>query len=74
MDFIVYDRDDDDHHQPKLSVPDSKSPVVVQRQLLVENIQHDELLVEEPQPLVGDIPQVNRLLVVAEDNILEIQG
>lgn len=74
MDFIVYDRDGDDHHQPKLSAPDNKRRVEEQRQLPVVNIQHDERLVEEPQPLVVDIPQVNRLLVVEEDNILETQG
>lgn len=74
MDFIVYDRDGDDHHQPKLSAPDNTPLVEEQRQLPVVNIQLDERLVEEPQPLVVDIQQANRLLVVEEDNILETQG
>lgn len=74
MDFIVYDRDGDDHQQPKLSAPDNTPLVEEQRQLPVVNIQLDERLVEEPQPLVVDIQQANRLLVVEEDNILETQG
>jgi len=74
VNFIVYDRDDDGHHQPKLSVLDNKPQVAVQQQQLVENTQRGERLVEELRQLVVDIPQVNRLLVVEEDNILEIQG
>ena len=74
MAFIVYDRDDGAHHQPKLSVLDNKPQVAVQQQQLVENTQRGERLVEELRQLVVDIPQVNRLLVVEEDNILEIQG